>query len=291
MTWLITGADGQLGKSVCEVLKKKSLAYIGWTRSTGEITSANLVSEILNQSKPKVLVNCAAWTDVDGAEINEQEVMKVNRDAVGILSKAAMESGIKFVHISTDYVFSGEKPTPWKLGDKRFPKTVYGKSKVFGEDIALKNFSEGTYIFRTAWLYSEYGNNFVKSIIRLALTSDAPIRVVNDQTGQPTSALDLANRIIDSMEAQIKPGLYHATNSGSSTWYEFAEEILTFLNFDVARLEPIRSSEINRAAIRPRNSVLDQDCWNTTTLKPMREWRLALQESLPIILEEVRGSL
>ncbi len=291
MTWLITGADGQLGKSVCEVLKKRNLAYTAWTRSTGEITSENFVTEILNQRKPKFLVNCAAWTDVDGAEINEQEVMKVNRDAVGILSKAAMESGIKFVHISTDYVFSGEKLTPWNLGDKRFPKTVYGKSKVVGEDIALKNFSEGTYIFRTAWLYSEYGNNFVKSIIRLALTSDAPIRVVNDQTGQPTSALDLANRIIDSMDAQIKPGLYHATNSGSSTWYEFAEEILTFLNFDLARLEPISSSEINRAAIRPRNSVLDQDCWNPTTLKPMREWRLALQESLPKILEEVRGSL
>ncbi len=288
MTWLIVGASGQLGKSFCAELQDRNIAYVEWNRSDGSILDFEFVSKHVAEIRPKVLVNAAAWTDVDAAETCEDEAELINAEVVGFLAAAAKNANSVFIQISTDYVFSGIASSPWDEQSKKSPVSAYGRGKAKGEDLALESYSERTYIFRTAWLYSEFGKNFAKTMARLAMKDSELVRVVDDQIGQPTSAGDLAKQIIDSVKMEIPFGIYHATNSGVASWFDFAKTIFELGNQDSNRVIAVSSAEFPRLAIRPKYSVLGHDAWKKTGVDEMRDWKVALSEALPAIIKSVR---
>ena len=288
MTWLVVGASGQLGRVICEELQVRKIKHHEWTRSSGSISDDKFVQHFVHQIKPDVIINAAAWTDVDGAESHETEANQVNATAVGYLATAAKNVGAIFAHISTDYVFSGNATIPWTEENPKCPTSAYGRSKANGEDLALKIYAEGTYIFRTAWLYSEYGKNFAKTMVRLALKDSKPVRVVFDQTGQPTSAKDLANQVIGCVQNKLPFGVYHATNSGEASWFEFAQQIFEYCKEDLTRVIPVSSAEFSRPAIRPKYSVLSHGTWSKSGVEIMQNWKVALSEAMPAIIKSVR---
>jgi len=196
---------------------------------------------------------------------------------------------IPLVHVSTDYVFSGESKSPWQTGDAIKPQTAYGRTKANGERRALTADPENTSIVRTAWLYSPWGKNFAKTMTRLANNGDGEVRVVSDQMGQPTSATDLAKQLVEFSLSNSPPGVYHGTNSGQATWFEFAQEIFKLAEADVNRVVPVSSSEYPRPAKRPSYSVLSHEAWAKTTVKPLRDWRIALEEAMPAIISAVKA--
>ena len=261
MTWLVVGASGQLGKSVCEVLEERGIDFVRWNRENGSVSLEGFVSTYVNEIKPKVIINCTAWTDVDGAEANESGAKLVNADAVGYLATAAKACGAVFAHVSTDYVFSGVGTSPWGEDIIKQPLSAYGRTKAQGEDLVSQIYPDRSYIFRTAWLYSAYGKNFAKTIVKLALKDEAEVSVVTDQIGQPTFAGDLALQIVDSIQREIPFGIYHATNCGQASWFEFAQEIFRLVGADVARVKPVGSDAFSRPAKRPAYSVLGHDGW------------------------------
>jgi dTDP-4-dehydrorhamnose reductase len=289
MTWLITGGTGQLGIAVSNELDSRGLVYKAFGSGNLDVTRGSVVRDLVSQVSPTVIVNCAAWTDVDAAETNEAVASKVNGDGAENLALAAKNCGAKLIHVSTDYVFSGESETPWQVADEINPQTAYGRTKAHGEARVLGTYPENSSIVRTAWLYSPWGKNFTKTMSRLALNGEGEVRVVNDQMGQPTSAKDLAKQLVDLSISSSPAGIYHGTNSGQTTWFEFAREIFKLSGADVNRVIPVTSIEYLRPAKRPSYSVLCHDSWTKTTLKPMRDWRIALAEELPMIILAVKA--
>jgi dTDP-4-dehydrorhamnose reductase len=287
MMWLITGGSGQLGIAISNELEKRGLSFSAPGSFELDVTQNSNIEDSIRMFAPKVIVNCAAWTDVDGAEVEEDLAKKVNSDAVAFLALAAKASRAKLIHVSTDYVFSGDQQSPWHVDDLLDPKSAYGRTKADGERRLLSLYPEYSIIVRTAWLYSPWGKNFAKTMTRLALKTSGKIQVVNDQKGQPTSALDLAEQIIELGCSNSHAGIYHGTNAGEATWYEFAQEIFKLADADVTRLIPTPSSKYPRAAKRPSNSVLSHDVWAETQIDPMREWRHALAEVMPAIITAV----
>jgi dTDP-4-dehydrorhamnose reductase len=288
MTWLITGGSGQLGIAVSEELGRRGILFRAWRSRDLDISKAPIVLEVVSQLAPKVFINCAAWTDVDGAESGEPQASIVNRDGAENMAIAAKHCGAKLIHLSTDYVFSGEGKTPWQVDDRIDPQSAYGRTKAEGESRVLATYLENSSIVRTAWLYSPWGKNFAKTMTRLALNGEGEVRVVNDQMGQPTSALDLAKQLVDLGLSSSPAGIYHGTNSGEATWFEFAQEIFGLAGADVNRVIPVSSSEYQRPAKRPSYSVLSHDAWAKTSVKPMRDWRIALEEAMPAIISAVK---
>jgi dTDP-4-dehydrorhamnose reductase len=236
-----------------------------------------------------VIVNCAAWTDVDAAESHEEEASRINIDGPENLAVAAKLCNSRLIHVSTDYVFSGERYSPWQITDEINPDSVYGRTKAQGENRVLANYPENSFIVRTSWLYSPWGKNFVKTITNLAINGDGEIRVVNDQVGQPTSAADLAKQLVELGLSTSPAGVYHGTNSGKATWFEFAQEIFKLNGADAGRVTPISSLEYPRPAKRPTYSVLSHEAWSSTSLKPMRNWRIALSAAMPAVILAVRA--
>lgn len=289
MVWLITGASGQLGLAMSEKLESASIPFLAVNSEEMDITQALFVDDFLQRHLPSVVVNCAAWTDVDGAEENENKVFEVNSLGPKYLAGSSKKIGARFVQVSTDYVFSGESISPIQENDETNPVSVYGRSKRDGERYVQEIYSEGAYVVRTSWLYSPNGKNFAKTMTKLALASDAEVRVVTDQFGQPTSAGDLAEQIIKLVLNKSKFGIYHATNSGETTWFHFAEEIFRLLEKDLTRVKSVKSSEFARAAKRPRYSVLGHGAWDTVGLSEMRPWQMALQEEIPRILASIES--
>ena len=289
MTWIVVGASGQLGKSVSKVLDERGIDFIELNRDRGIISNREFVRKFVTQIQPKVIVNCAAWTDVDGAEVNEEDAKLVNADAVGYLAEAARHCDAVFAHVSTDYVFSGAGNEPWKEDGLKQPLSAYGRTKAAGEDLLFITPEESSYIFRTAWLYSAYGKNFAKTMVRLALKDSAEVSVVMDQIGQPTFTGDLANQMAESIIQRIPFGIYHGTNSGQTSWFEFAQEIFRVVDADVGRVKPVTSEAFPRPAKRPAYSVLGHDKWKDSGVEEMRDWKIALKESTPGILQAVKG--
>jgi len=289
MTKLIIGANGQLGSALRTIFAEKQIEYVPVTRDKIDITDEKQVASYISELSPSIIFNCAAWTDVDGAEINRKGAEDLNIRAVKYLAKAASSAKAIFVHISSDYVFSGDSNVPWEVFSERFPKSVYGKTKALGEDLLIGEYASISRIYRTSWLYSRFGHNFAKSIIKAALKDESDIQVVDDQIGQPTSAIELAEKIIESVEADVPMGVYHATNAGSVTWFDFAREIVLLVGGNVERVKPISSTTINRRAQRPTYSVLSSNCWTTTAVDPMDAWTIALQRELPQILLSVKS--
>lgn len=291
MTWLILGGTGQLGLALSRQLKTEGIPYLASSSINLDITDEQDIRGKINQWRPSVIVNCAAWTDVEGAENNEVGAFRVNAIGAENAAIAARAIGAKFIHISTDYVFSGESTSAWKINDKTNPTSAYGRTKLAGEEKVLSAYAENTLIFRTAWLYSPWKRNFVKTILRLASEDYKQIPVVNDQVGQPTSALDLATRIIEIASSHIDSGIFHATNSGSATWFDFAAEIMTINGDDLSRLKPIFTSELKQKARRPKFSVLDHSNWAKYGFNPMRDWKSALRNTLSLFEVEARTGL
>ena len=289
MTWLVVGASGQLGKSVCEVLDERGIEFVRWNRENGSVSLKGFVSTYVNEIKPKVIINCTAWTDVDGAEANEPGAKLVNADAVGFLATAAKACGAVFAHVSTDYVFSGVGTSPWNEDGIKQPLSAYGRTKAQGEDLVAQIYPERSYIFRTAWLYGEYGRNFVKTMVKIALKDEADVSVVTDQIGQPTFAGDLALQIVESIQKEIPFGIYHGTNSGQASWFEFAQEIFHLVGADVSRVKPVGSDAFPRPAKRPAYSVLGHDNWVGSGVDEMRDWKIALAEAMPAIVSAVKA--
>jgi len=289
MTWLITGGSGQLGLALQAELSLQGIDFISVNSHELDITKQQLVGEFVHSVKPAVIINTAAWTDVDGAETSESAARKVNALGPQNLAIAASSVGAHLVQVSTDYVFSGEGTTPWSESAEHNPQSVYGSTKSEGEKFVLRAYPTGSYVVRTAWLYSANRKNFAKSMTKLALIGTDEVRVVNDQMGQPTFTGDLGKQIIDLVVSESPVGIYHGTNSGQATWFEFAQEIFKLAGVDVSRVVPVSSSEYPRPAKRPSYSVLGHDAWAKTTVETIRDWRIALAEAMPAIISAVKA--
>ena len=289
MNWLVTGGSGQLGIAVSEELDSRGILFSSLGSKDLDITNRDSVGEFIDQNSPSVIVNCAAWTDVDGAETNEESASKVNGQGAENLAQAAVITRARLIHISTDYVFSGDSRTPFEVSDLIDPQSAYGRTKADGEKKVLDNYSENSYVLRTAWLYSAKGKNFAKTMSRLALNGDGEVRVVNDQMGQPTSAVDLAKQIVDLGLSNAPAGIYHGTNSGQATWFQFAQEIFSLAGADINRVVPVESEEYPRPAKRPSYSVLSHKQWSKTSIGPMRDWKTALTAVMPEIISTVKA--
>ncbi|NMB72575.1 MAG: dTDP-4-dehydrorhamnose reductase [Bacteroidales bacterium] len=256
---LITGGNGQLGNELRRLLQGDSFVRFLFTDLPElDITSPAAVSQYIEENRPDIIVNCAAYTQVDKAESEPEIAFRVNTEGVKILAQEALRTGTAFLHISTDFVFDGSKSTPYSENDKPNPLSVYGKSKLEGEKYAL----EAGMVIRTSWLYSSFGQNFVKTILRLAKEKDE-IRVVFDQTGTPTYAGDLAQVILTfiyrhfTLNTLPKREIFHFSNEGVCSWYDFAHEIVQLAQLP-CRVSPIETHEYPLPARRPPYSVLNK---------------------------------
>lgn len=262
MKILVTGANGMLAKEVKEKFKEGN-EVIATDVSELDITNEKAVYDFINELKPDYIINCAAYTAVDKAEENYELADKINGDGPTYLAKAAKAAGSKLVHVSTDYVFGGDLDVSkdYKEDDEKAPVTAYGKTKLHGEQ-GIENNMEEYYIFRTAWLYGIGGNNFVKTMTKLGSTRDE-INVVSDQHGSPTYAKDLTEIIYQAIEKKIPYGIYHATNQGYTTWYNFTKEILAEQGIK-CKVNPVTTEEYIEMmkitqAKRPFNSQLSKN--------------------------------
>lgn len=281
MRVFITGASGQLGQELQKILLKEELFLADIDNC--DITKSQQVFGCVKKFKPEVVVHTAAYTDVDGCESNIDLAFEVNALGTRNIVLAANQVGAKVVYISTDFVFDGQKKTPYLEFDYPNPLSVYGQSKLIGEDY-VKNLTNRYFILRTAWLYSPYGKNFVKTMLTLA-EKQKEIKVVNDQVGTPTYAADLAQVIKKLIYTEIY-GLYHASGSGQCSWYDFAREIFKIADKRV-KVIPITSKELNRSAKRPAYSVLRNFCLEKEGIF-MPSWQESLKKNLNIIINELR---
>jgi len=289
MTWLIAGGSGQLGTALQGELEAQHVKFLAPNSNEMDITNSAKVHDVVNGVKPAVIINAAAWTDVDGAETQSTVAYNVNATGAKNLAAAAKSVDAVLVQISTDYIFSGTRSIPWSENSKPNPVSVYGASKNQGEILVSKENPERTFIIRTAWLFSENGRNFAKTMTKLALKDSQIIRVVKDQIGQPTYARDLALKIIQAVNCEIPFSTYHGTNSGETSWFDFAVEIFKYCGADSNRIIPISTSEFQRLAKRPDYSVLGHDSWRGTNCDEMRDWKLALEQAMPRIIASVKA--
>lgn len=255
---LVTGANGQLGSEIKQLSKNySSYKFLFTTKNDLPIENANAVNNFLNKQSIQYCINCAAYTAVDKAETEKEKAFAINADAAGFLADACKKHKTKFIHISTDYVFNGNSKTPLKEDAETDPINVYGASKLKGEEIIL-NTNRDACIIRTSWVYSSYGNNFVKTMLRLFKEKES-INVVNDQHGCPTYAADLAAIImkcIDEKKYNEYTGIVNFCNAGVTTWFDFATEIKNFVNSN-CNIFPVPTSQYPTPAKRPQYSVLD----------------------------------
>jgi len=275
---LVTGASGQLGKELAQLPRQTDIEIIGLTREQLDITDLVVCRKVLDEYRPNAVIHCAAYTAVDQAEAEPDLAFSVNAAGTRNLAVAAEEIGAKFLYISTDYVFDGRGTTPYIEYDAPNPQTVYGKSKFAGEQL-VQTLNSRYFIVRTAWIYGKHGNNFVETMLKLAGEKDE-LKVVRDQIGSPTYALDLAYFLIDLVRTDYY-GTYHVSNTGSCSWYEFASAIFREAGITI-KLEPCTTSEFPRPAPRPAYSVMDQWMLRSTGLQPLRSWEEALRHYLQV---------
>lgn len=276
MKILITGAYGMLGSDLREVLKNFELICTG--SKDLDITDEEKVIDFINEKQPDLVVNAAAYTAVDDCETHYDDAYAVNAIGPKNLAIACNKIDIPLIHVSTDYVFDGTKRTPLVETDKLGPKSAYGKTKLEGEKFIQEN-TDKYFILRTAWLYGLNGNNFVKTMLSLAENHDE-ISVVNDQVGSPTYSFDLAIAITNLLHSD-KYGIYHVTNEGECSWYEFSKLIFELSDVDV-KVIPVSTEEFPRPAPRPHYSVLSNKKWNSSGFVPMRDYKEALGEYLSL---------
>ena len=271
MKILVTGGSGQLGFDVCRELERRGMEYIAPPSKEMNITDADAVWEQICIYRPDVVIHCAAWTAVDAAEDIPKWVFAVNEGGTRNIAAACREIGAKMLYISTDYVFPGTGTHFYEPDDPTGPVNIYGQSKLAGE-LAVKEILEKYFIVRTSWVFGEHGNNFVKTMLRLAETR-TEVSVVCDQVGSPTYTADLAPLLCD-MAGTERYGTYHATNEGICSWAEFAEEIFRIVGKDV-KVNHISTLEYPTRAQRPQNSKLSKLCLAEKGFQLLPPWRCA----------------
>ncbi len=276
--YLIIGASGMLGRAVSDTLRHRGVAHRAATKAEVNLAHDDSVRSALAETRPRVVINCAAWTDVDGAEANEQASTELNGHAAGRLAAACREAEAMLVHYSTDYVFDGRGTSPYPVDAPIRPLNAYGRGKAVGERLIVEEAGRGlrSLVLRTSWLYAPWGKNFVRTIAGAAKQRQT-LRVVNDQRGRPTSAEHLAAvtlRLIDAGAA----GIMHATDGGEATWFDFAVKIAAFAN-PACRVEPCTTADFPRPAKRPAYSVLDLSR-TVEMIGPMTDWKTNLDSVL-----------
>ncbi len=279
MKVLVTGVKGQLGFDVMNELKKRGLEAVGADIEEMDITDEESVNRFIMDAKPDAVIHCAAYTAVDAAEENEDICRRVNADGTRNIAKVCKELDCKMIYISTDYVFDGQGSRPWEPDEERHPLNVYGQTKYEGE-LAVQELLEKYFIVRIAWVFGVNGKNFVKTMLNLAQTHDT-LTVVNDQYGSPTYTYDLARLLVDMVQTD-KYGIYHATNEGICTWYEFACEIFKQANVSVKVL-PVSAAEYRAKAKRPENSRMSKEKLTENGFERLPSWQDALGRYLAVI--------
>jgi dTDP-4-dehydrorhamnose reductase len=275
--YLITGASGMLGTDLQAALAGRDVVALG--RADLDITDAAAVAAAV--SGIDVVFNCAAYTAVDAAESDEDAAYAVNAVGPATLAEATAAIGAKLVQISTDYVFQGDAEWPYPEDEPRDPLNAYGRTKAGGEEAVLRLNPAGGYVVRTAWLYGAHGPNFPATMLRLGREPEREsVSVVNDQVGQPTWTADLAARLVALVDADAPAGVYHGTNSGQASWFDFAQATFQEAGLDPDKVKPTDSSQFVRPAPRPAYSVLGHDAWSRAGLEPMRSWRAALHDAV-----------
>ena len=276
---LVTGANGQLGKELHDIAKQFiDVEFLFLSREDLPIHHFDLVRNTFQAFKPDYCINCAAYTAVDKAETEKELAYIVNAEAVGILAAVAASMQCKFIHVSTDYIYDGDKKGEHFEDDLPGPVSVYGDSKLKGELAAIEN-NPTSIIIRTSWVYSVHGNNFVKTMMRLM--RDRPeISVVNDQHGSPTWAADLASFIMYVIGyANWQPGVYNFSNEGNITWYDFANEIKQLIFAD-CKINPIPTSDYPTPAKRPANSLMSKDKIKSNFAYTPIDWKVSLKNCI-----------
>ncbi len=283
---LITGANGQLGHEMRNVLADDKRFNAIFTDVAGDnitmldITDEAAVERMVADNGIAIIVNCVAYTAVDAAEDNEAQASRLNAEAVGILAQVAKRHGARMVHVSTDYVFDGQGCTPYTEEMATNPQSAYGRTKLDGERLLLDTLSDDAVILRTAWLYSPHGKNFVKTMLTLGKDKPA-LKVVFDQIGSPTCARDLAKAIVTVITAdEWHPGIYHYSNEGVISWYDFTQAIHRLAGITTCDVQPCHSDEFPAKAHRPAYSVLDKTKFKTTFGVTVPYWLDSLQETL-----------
>ncbi len=278
----VTGANGQLGNE----MRFLSVVHPEYDYLFTDVEELDLCNEpavraFVPDNQIQVVVNCAAYTAVDKAEDNVEACTRLNRDVVGYLAEAAAANGAALIQLSTDYVFDGTQHLPYTETDPTCPVSVYGKTKLAGEQLALQRCPDAM-VIRTAWLYSAFGNNFVKTMIRLGKERDA-LGVVFDQIGTPTYARDLAGVIFTAIGQGVLPGVYHFSNEGVCSWYDFAKTIHRLAGITCCKVNPVHTAEYPAKAPRPAYSVLDKTKIKHTYGIEIPHW----EESLRACLREL----
>jgi dTDP-4-dehydrorhamnose reductase len=284
--WLVAGSRGMLGQDL--------LAVLGRAPGAHEVTAVNRDS--LDITDPDaclatvaghdIVVNAAAWTAVDDAESQEAGAFAVNAVGAANLARACSAAGARMVQVSTDYVFAGDATTPYAEDAPLAPRSAYGRTKAAGEWAVRTHLPNASWVVRTAWLYGAHGPNFVKTMARLAAERET-VSVVDDQRGQPTWTSDLADAIVRLVTSEAPFGMYHATSSGETTWFGFAQEIFRVLGHDPNRVLPTTSETFVRPAPRPAYSVLGHNAWQSAGVAPIREWSDAMAESMTTVVGAV----
>ena len=272
MKIVVTGANGQLGYDVCKVLSTRNIEYKGVDIADFDITDKMAVQQYMETYRPNAVIHCSAWTAVDKAEDEPQKVEMVNVQGTRNIAEACKAIGAKMLYISTDYVFPGIGEHFYEPQDPTGPLSVYGKTKLDGE-LAVRELLEHFFIVRISWVFGKNGNNFVKTMLRLAETREE-VSVVCDQIGSPTYTADLAPLLCD-MIATDSYGIYHATNEGVCSWAEFAEEIFKVAGKQI-RVVPIATEQYPAKTIRPKNSRMSKECLDKAGFHRLPDWRDAL---------------
>ena len=279
MKILVTGANGQLGHEMQTIaLKDTANSWLFTDVAELDICDAEAVRRCLSEEGVELIVNCAAYTAVDKAEENPELCDRLNHQAPALLAQAAEEAGAALIHVSTDYVFDGTAHLPYRETDTPCPNSVYGSTKLAGERDVMRLCSRAV-IIRTAWLYSPYGNNFVKTMIRLGRERDA-LGVVFDQIGTPTCAADLAGAIAAIISQGLQPGIYHYSNEGVCSWYDFTLAIHRLAGIQSCQVRPLHTDEYPAKAPRPAYSVLDKTKIKQTYALSIPHWEESLKKTI-----------
>ena len=281
MRLLVTGHRGQLGTELMGLCAARGLDATGFDVDTVDVTDRAAVRAAVAAARPDAVIHCAAWTAVDACESDPDKAFLANATAVRWVAEACAAAGAHLVHVSTDYVFDGTKPGPYVETDEPNPQSVYGRSKLAGEHEALAHAAAA--VARTSWVCGAAGSNMVKTVVKLARERDS-LAFVSDQVGHPTFTSDLAPALVR-LATDRRTGIYHVTNQGAVSWYEFVREIVRLMGRDPGMVRPITTAELAppRPAPRPANSVLADVAWRAAGYEPLRDFREPLAELLAVL--------
>lgn len=282
MKVLVTGVRGQLGHDVVNELEKRGVETVGVDIQEMDITDSASVDRVMKEAAPDAVIHCAAYTAVDAAEENEELCRRVNAEGTRNIAAVCKELDIRMIYISTDYVFDGEGERFWEPDDERAPKSVYGQTKYEGE-LAVQELLDKYFIVRIAWVFGVNGKNFVKTMLNLSQNHDT-VRVVNDQFGSPTYTYDLARLLADMVQTD-KYGVYHATNEGVCSWYQFACAIFREAGIKM-NVQPVSTQEYGAKAARPANSRMSKEKLTENGFERLPSWQDALRRYMAVLREE-----